>query len=861
LHPKPTLTAVLSGIILILSVLPSCRKKSNPTPQLASGKAFVVPSDSVVEVFKSKPVPPWAPKKFSYKPSAERSWDLIHTRLDVAFDWEKQQMPATAFLSLSPFFYPQDKLVLDAKGFEIRTVTATKKGKPVEIKHFYQGKKLAIWFTQTQLKGELVVVKIEYTAKPNELPEGGSVAITKDKGLFFINADGKDPLLPKQIWTQGEPQSASCWFPTIDNPNERCTQEMNITVEDRYKTLSNGTLLYSRKEGKGMRTDVWEMKLPHAPYLFMMAVGDYSVVDDAAGSIPLHYWVEPKYQPVAKKIFGRTPAMISYFSRKLGYNFPWPKYDQIVVREFVSGAMENTSASVFMEALQSSPKELVDRDWDDIIAHELFHQWFGDLVTLESWANLPLNESFANYSQYLWDEYRHGTDEADMNAYREKQQYFYESTRKREPMIRYYHDKPDDMFDSHSYAKGGRILHMLRKELGDAAFFEGLKVYLHEHAFQSVEIHDLRMAFEKVSGRDLQWFFNQWFMSAGHPELVVKIQNEENNLTLYTKQLQDTAYFPVYELHVPVEIWTRSGCETHVLNIHSLSDTFRIPISETPKLVLWDADASLLAFTEISTSRSQWIAQYHLATKAVHRFEALSHLKAEFPDYKDAKAVFEEAIHDSFWGIRQMALEALLDLDSSIQKRNLPAVIALASSDPKPFVRSQAWKVLASHRFEGKQALLEKAIVDSSISVSTQGYKVYLKEDYPDAPAKIAALQTTDDLNYSGVLSDYFSSRPGQASFDWFTSTLKKPGNPDNYELIQGFGSMLKQMNDSALVKKGIEQLFSMGMEGKKAEVVIGSFQVLKIFQAWPDVRQKRLKILEAHQKADFVEVLEYLKD
>jgi len=417
------------------------------------------------------------------------------------------------------------------------------------------------------------------------------------------------------------------------------------------------------------------------------------------------------------------------------------------------------------------------------------------------------------------------------------------------------------MFDSHSYAKGGRVLHMLRKELGDAAFFEGLKVYLNEHAFQSVEIHDLRLAFEKVSGRDLQWFFNQWFLSSGHPELVVKIQNEGNNLTLYTKQLQDTAYFPVYQLYVPIEIWTRSGCETRILAIHSLSDTFRFPISETPKMVLWDADASLLAFTEINTSRSQWIAQYHLATKAVHRFEAISHLKSEFPDYKDAKAVFEEAIYDPFWGIRQLALEALMDMDSSTQKRNLPAIIALASSDPKPFVRSQAWKVLASHRFEGKQALLEKAISDSSISVSTQAYKVYLKEEYPDAPAKIATLQHIEDLNYSGVLSDYFSSRPGQASFDWFTTTLKKPGNPDNYELIQGFGSMLKQMNDSALVRKGIEQLYLMGMEGKKAEMVIGSFQVLKFFQAWPGVQKKRLQILEEHRKSDFVEVLEYLKD
>jgi aminopeptidase N len=193
----------------------------------------------------------------------------------------------------------------------------------------------------------------------------------------------------------------------------------------------------------------------------------------------------------------------------------------VVVRDFVSGAMENTSASTFMEAVQSTQRELIDKSWDDIIAHELFHQWFGDLVTIESWANLPLNESFANYAQYLWDEYKYGKDEADYQAFREKQQYLYESTRKQEPMIRFEYKKPDDMFDSHSYAKGGRILHMLRRLVGDEAFFESLKEYLHQNAFQNTEIHHLRLAFEKVTGKDLNWFFNQWFLLPGHPELVI----------------------------------------------------------------------------------------------------------------------------------------------------------------------------------------------------------------------------------------------------------------------------------------------------------------------------------------------------
>ncbi len=860
LHPIFSRFRILLLVFLAGLGTIACRKKGNPTPQLVSGKAFVVPSDSVVEVFKSKPVPPWAPKQFDYKPSRERKWDLIHTRLEVSFDWEKQQMPGIADLTLEPYFYPQKELELDAKGFEIYAIDVTRKNLPLASSHTYDGKKLRVLLEKEIVKGESIQVRIRYRAKPNDLPEGGGVAITKDKGLFFINADGKEKEMPQQIWTQGEPESSSCWFPTIDSPNERCTQEMHITVADKFKTLSNGVLLYSKKEKDGNRTDVWEMKKPHAPYLFMMAVGEFAVVEDACGEIPLHYWVEPKYQPTAKKIFGRTPAMINFFSKKLGYPFPWPKYDQVVVREFVSGAMENTTASVFMESLQSGPRELVDRDWDDIIAHELFHQWFGDLVTIESWANLPLNESFANYSQFLWDEHRHGTDEADLNAFKEKSQYLFEASRKREPMIRFLHNKAEDMFDSHSYAKGGRILHMLRKELGEEAFFGGLKLYLTKHAFQSVEIHHLRMAFEEISGRDLNWFFNQWFMEAGHPELVVKIQNENDRLRIYTRQVQDTAYFPLYKLHVPVEIWTKTGCETKILEIGSLIDTFSFPMPEAPRLVLWDANASLLAQTEINMGRQQWIAQYHLASRAIHRLEALNHLKSEFSDFPDVKEVFAEAIGDPFWANRQFALEALLDLDSGIQNKELARITACATSDPKPFVRTQALKLLANLRFDGKKELLEKAMADSSISASTQAYKVYLKEDYPDAPEKIAALQSLEDLNYAGVLAEYFASRPGKTSFDWFTASLKKQGNLDNYELIQGFGRMLQQVSDSALVKKGLDQLFQMAMDGKKAEVVIGSFQVLKYFQAWPGVKSMRTRIKEAHKSADFGEVLDYLE-
>lgn len=820
----------------------------------------MLPSDSVIEILKSKPIPEWAPKKYSYKPSAERTWDLLHTSLDVSFDWARKYMPATAELTLEPYFYPQQSLVLDARGFDLHSVEIKLGNRILKHKQEYDGKKIRLSWDESLSKGQQILVKIAYTAKPDELPEGGSAAITRDKGLFFINPNKEEPGKPQQIWTQGEPQSASCWFPTIDAPNERCTQKIAITVEDRFKTLSNGLKIASKKLPGGMRKDVWEMKLPHAPYLFMMAVGEFAVVTDQCDGLPMAYWVEPSHEKLAKKIFGRTPEMIRFFSRKLGCPYPWPKYDQVVVRDFVSGAMENTSASVFMEALQSTEEELVDRDWDDIIAHELFHQWFGDLVTLESWANLPMNESFANYSQYLWDEYRKGRDEADYNGFRETQQYFYEAGRKREPMIRYYHNQPDDMFDSHSYAKGGRLLHMLRKELGDEAFFGGLSLHLNRNAYKPVEIHHLRLALEEVSGRDLKWFFDQWFMEAGHPELEVKVNYQPGKVQLKIKQKQDTAYFPVYRLRIPVEIWEGSECRQEVVYADKLEQVLEFPVKNKADLLLWNADASLLASVEMSRKPEELEAQFRLAGLAYHRLEALQGLQAMYPDLDITKQVYRKGLRDSFWAIRHFCVDALSELDSAQQMPVLGQIKALASTDPTPRVRATAVKMLSGIPFEGKQALLQKAIQDSSQQTSGQAYKAYLKENYPDAKEKVDNLQDKGDA-YNGVLAEYYANRPELTSYQWFTNQLSKPEPGDSYEMVQAMGRMLIQSTDSMMVNNGLHFLFKQASStSRRADYVISVYQVLKSFQMLPGIRQKRQQIREIHKDSEFAEVLNYLE-
>lgn len=846
-------------LLLALAVLDACRPHANPTPQLASGKSFVIPSDSAVVQFKEKPIPVWAQKKFSYKPSKDKLWDLVHTRLEIEPDWSKQQLPGLALLKLKPYYYPQNELVLDAKKFEIHSIGASFKGKSVYKNHSYDGQKIRLLLSRTFTQNEEIEVEIAYTAKPNEVEEIGSLAISGGKGLYFINADGSDSTKPRQLWTQGEPEAASCWFPTIDSPNERCTQEIWLTVDQSQKTLSNGLLSGSLQKPGNKRTDIWRMDLPHAPYLFMIAVGQFAVIKDRWRNVPLQYWVEPEYEPYAKMIFGQTPAMIEYFSRKLGYTFPWPKYDQIVVRDFVSGAMENTTASVFMEALQATDSELADKNWDDIIAHELFHQWFGNLVTLESWAQLPLNESFANYSQYLWDEYKYGLDEADYQAQKEKEQYFFEATRKQEPLIRFFHQKPDDMFDSHSYAKGGRILHMLRGWLGDEAFFDGLAFYLRQNAFQSVEIENLRLALEQVSGKDLKWFFDQWFHSPGHPDLEISHEVVGNQLELRVSQVQDLDHTPLYRLPVEIEIWTSSQCIRQQIEIAKQQDTIRIPFEGQFLSYLWDADARLLTQANINRSKAHWNTQFNFTTRGIHRLEALQALNRNFEESPIDASLLAKALNDNFWPVRKYALEFLASEPEQKKLAFLAQVKALAQNDEKTLVRAQAIKVLDGLSFPEKKQLLENALNVKSVAVSGAAFKAYVHENYPDSEQKIAELEKKPGDAYTSILAEYYATAARLEYYNWFEQKISRPGTSDTYAVILKFGQFLQGVQAANWVEKGIDFLKKAAIESQKTEVVVGAFQALRYLNTYPAAQEARKEIRKKHAEGDLGEILLYL--
>ena len=766
-------------------------------------------------------------EELPYNPERTRKHDLLHTKLEVSFDFPKRYLNGTATLTLKPYFYPQNTLDLDAKGFDIKSVELVKGTVRTPLPYKYDDRRvLNISLDKTYKAEEQYTVRIVYTAKPDELPQGGSEAIKSDKGLYFIDPDDTDPDKPTQVWTQGETEASSCWFPTIDSPNERTTEEIYITVPNRFKTLSNGKLISSKPAGKDLRTDYWRMDLPHAPYLFMMAVGEYAIVKDKWRGMDVDYYVEPKFEEYARNIFGNTPEMLEFFSNKLGVRYPWNKFSQVIVRDYVSGAMENTTAVVFGEFIQQDDRAQLDQSYEGIIAHELFHHWFGDLVTCESWANLPLNESFANYSEYLWAEHKYGIDEADMAAQEEEEQYFAEAATKQEPLIRYRYANREDMFDRHSYNKGGRILHMLRNYVGDDAFFKALNLYLETNKFSAAEVHHLRLAFEKVTGEDLNWFFNQWFLSPGHPVLSVKHEYRGGKLILTVKQLQDTAMTSVYRLPLKVGMWVKGKKQTENINITKTTETFEFALPTAPEFVLLDPDQQLLAEVKHEKTEAELISQYRLADRYKARYEALAALGIKNPSNEVVKTL-EDALNDKAWKIRLLALQRLSPLGKNNSSQAKERIKNLALTDPKATVRASALNTLGETEVSRYKDVLEKALQDKSYNAEALAFYLLLKNS-DDKDKLVKQSESSDNPNIEFLVIQHYAEEGDPKSYDFFIRKLDQTKNPNVlYSAVMQFGSYLKKTGDQALIQRGIEKLSDMAANHDRNFVRFGAYTAL----------------------------------
>lgn len=765
-----------------------------------------------------------------YREANTRTFDLIHTSLNVSFDWEKQQLNGKAELTLKPYFYTTDKLVLDAKGFDLLSVGIRKNGQISPLKYEYDKQQISIELDREYKSNETITIWVDYIAKPEELEAEGSAAITDAKGLYFINPLGEDKDKPQQIWTQGETESSSCWFPTIDSPNENMTQDIKMTVDSRFVTLSNGLLISSTPNGDGTRTDHWKQTKPHAPYLAMMAVGEFAVVKDKWKGIDVDYYVESEFEADAKAIFGETPTMLEFYSNVLDYPYTWEKYSQIVVRDYVSGAMENTTATIHGEFLQRTQRELLDGDNEEIIAHELFHHWFGDLVTCESWSNLPLNESFATYGEYLWLEHRHGRDAADRHGHSQLKQYMMSAAQSGHmDLIRFAYEDKEDMFDAHSYAKGGRVLHMLRKTIGDSAFFGGLNRYLKQNEFQAVEIHQLRLAMEEVTGMDLNWFFNQWFLDKGHPELEVSKSwsSETKEYTVTISQKQDLQEFPIYRIPLDVDVYFGGSVNRYRIDLTEIEQTFSFDVLGEPSLVIVDAEKMLLGTIDEEFSDQELLYMLKNTPLYLNRFEALDGL-ANSGDPEVVNALLA-SLEDPFWGIRNKALQSLRNktvADTSLLKNRL---IWIAQKDKKSSVRAEALGMLAA-QFSADQnvrSIVEATMKDRSYMVAGAALKAI--SEYDEDKALTLAKEIESDAGGSMIssIASLYSKKGGAEQFDFFKDSYDKISSPnDKYVYVQIFGKYLMKQGIPTQVK-GLEMLEDVALNEDAWWMRLSAIQVL----------------------------------
>lgn len=783
-------------------------------------------------------------KEKVYRASYTKHFDLLDTKLELSVDWQKQHMPGKATLKLVPHFYPTNSLQLDAKGLEIRMVSLLEKdGRQTTLNYTYDSLKLNITLIKTITAKDTITVLIDYTAKPNERKAGGSAAIQSDKGLYFINPVGKEIGKPTQLWTQGETEANSCWFPTIDAPNQRCTGEITVTCEQKYLTLSNGILSKSKNNSDGTRTDTWVIEKPFAPYLFMLTIGEFAVVKDKWRNIAVDYYVEKDYAPYAKDIFGNTPEMLEYFSNILGVDYPWPKYAQIIVRDYVSGAMENTSASLFGEFVQRNKRELLDANYEDIVAHELFHQWFGDLVTCESWSNIPLNESFANYSEYLWADYKYGKNYADKLLQDNLKQYLDEAENRNVDLIRFYYDDKEEMFDRHSYEKGGHVLHMLRNIIGDEAFFKSLKLYLTKHQYHAVEIHDLRLAFEEVTGQDLNWFFNQWFMSKGHPKINFTYEYKNDSVFVTTEQSHNTDDPLIYELPFTIGIWKNNNASYHKVVLKKNKQTFSFK-SAKPDLIDADAGRILLAVKKENKQLDEYIFQFNNHPAFLAKLEAIKKIKEAQAENENARKTLEAALNDSFYYFRRFAIDGL-KLSSDSMPEVLKKIEFMALNDGHAGVRFTAVQKLSKQKNRRLLTIFEKALGDSSYATAAEALKAINLLDTTAALKYAKQFEAEQNYDMTDAVCSIYASQGTEDYQTFFEKKFLSVKGYAKYTLMYHYANFLTRMNKSLIIK-GIELLKNQTLSTEtKLLVSAGKSSLKRIVKSFEEKKKANQKIID----------------
>lgn len=755
----------------------------------AAAVAVVRPVLGAEEAARQRPEAPAPTAGEPLRTGVDRSFDIQDIRLDLRVDLRKKAVEGQASIKLRSIQLIHS-VELDAVGFAVqRVLLAADGGDESPVRFSHDGKRLVAYLEPGWPAGRDGLLRITYR-----------VHEPKD-GLHFFGPTAEEPDAPLQVWSQGEAVSNRYWFPCVDAPEQRQTTEIVATVPEGFEVLSNGKLL-SRQENASDQsvTFDWRQDKPHPSYLVTMVVGQFDVVRAEWDGIPVLYYVPKGHEKEVAPTFSRTSDMLTYFSKRFGIHYPWDKYAQVVAHHF-GGGMENTSATTMGEILIDERTRL-DRNSDGIIAHEMAHQWWGDMVTCRDWAHLWLNEGWASYAEALWDEHALGRDAYAYNMFLKAPGAI--AGGKNRPVVDRHYPNPMAMFDGRSYPKGAWILHMLRHELGDDAFWKGVQKYAEENRLRSVETADFRRALERVSGRDLERFFYDWTERAGSPEVEVTTEYlaEPRQVKIVVKQTQAAEAF-----HFPLKVVLHGpgGFRPVVLESRMTEKeaVFTVPMAAPPTRVDVDPDQAVLTEIKETKDRDLWRPQLLEGPDVPARIRAVRHF-AEGKAAEDRDLLTAALAKEKFWAIRT-------ELASAVGKSGGGAArdaLLQALADPDARVRRACVSALGGMKPDPRIAEAVLAILkngDASYAVKAAALAAYAKQGRKDAVAVISPWMSKPSYRDTlrGAALSALAEAQDPAALDTLL-TWAQPGHPEQSRgaALRGLVKILKKATPTEEQKK-----------------------------------------------------------
>jgi aminopeptidase N len=697
--------------------------------------------------------------------AVDRPIDVRDIRLDLAVDLTKTSVEGSATLLIRTL-RPIKHIELDAVDFKVHKVcVACGETTALPVRFNHDGKKLTILLDALWPAGQDATLKIDYRV---EKPKAG---------LHFFGPTKAEPDTPRIVWSQGEPTDNRYWFPCVDEPDQRQTTEIVVTVPDDFEALSNGKLLGRKTspDGKSVTFD-WRQDKPHPSYLVTLVVGQFDVVREDWDGIPVLYYVPKGQKDRVATTFSRTRDMLGFFSKRFGIQYPWDKYAQVVAYRF-GGGMENTSATTLGEVLQDE-RATLDGNRDGLISHELAHQWWGDMVTCRDWAHIWLNEGFASFAEALWDEHKNG---ADAYAYNMDQKAAGAIRGGKErPIVDRHYSSPGSMFDSRAYPKGAWVLHMLRRRLGDDVFWQGVQHYGSEHRLQSAETSDFRRTLERTSGRNLERFFYDWTERPGNPVLDVTTEYLPNTqqARIVLKQTQAGQPF-----HFPLTIHAYcSGASNPFVVQQDVTDkeyTLIVPLAGPLTMVDIDPEQGVLCEIKETKNRDLWLAQLQGAPGVPARLRAVQHFRDSKAD-EDRAMLAGALTREKFWGVQTALASALGTLGGDKAREAL--LEDLRQADPR--VRRACVEALGRLPADEKVATALGKLLregDPSYAVCGAAMTSYARQRGKDAVAVLNPWLTRPSFNdtFRSSALTALGSTGDPAALDLLVSNTG-PGQPRN---------------------------------------------------------------------------------